>query len=54
VSHAYKIKELKGNGNQSLSDKITNISESVTMLMVDRKVSMDAVEYLDFLTARHE
>jgi hypothetical protein len=49
VGHAYKIQELTGNGNQSLSDKITNIYESVAVLMADRKGTLDAVEYLDFL-----
>jgi hypothetical protein len=47
--HAYKIKKLTGNGKQLLSGKITNILESVVVSMADRKGTLDAVAYLDFL-----
>jgi hypothetical protein len=54
VNRSYKIKGLKGNGNQSLSDKIANVSESVASLMADRKGNMDSVKYPDIFTVRQE
>jgi hypothetical protein len=48
MSHAYKIKKLTGNGKKLLSDKITNILESVAVLMADRNATLDTVAYLGF------
>jgi len=48
MGHAYKIKKLTGNG-KLLSDKITNILESVAESMADRNGTFDAVAYLGFL-----
>jgi hypothetical protein len=33
MGHAYKTKKLRGNGKQMLSDKITNILQSVVVSM---------------------
>jgi hypothetical protein len=49
MGHVYKIKKLPGNGKQFLSDKITNILESVALSMTDRNGTLDAVAYLGFL-----
>jgi hypothetical protein len=49
MGHAYKIKKLRGNGKELLSDKITNILESVVVSMADRNGTLDSVAYLGFL-----
>jgi len=49
MGHAYKIKKLTGNVKQLLSDKITNILESVAVSIADRNGTLDSVTYLGFL-----
>jgi len=49
MGQAYKIKKLTGNGKQLLSDKITNILESMVVLKADRNSTFDSVTYLGFL-----